>query len=30
MALMCPQTSAEDVTRHTEVFTAAAAELTGG
>jgi glutamate-1-semialdehyde 2,1-aminomutase len=30
MALMCPQTSTEDVTRHTEVFTAAVAELTGG
>jgi glutamate-1-semialdehyde 2,1-aminomutase len=29
MALMCPATSEADVDRHTEVFTAAVAELTG-
>jgi glutamate-1-semialdehyde 2,1-aminomutase len=29
MALMCPATTAADVDRHTEVFGAAVAELTG-
>jgi len=30
MALMCPETTAADVDLHTEVFSQALAELTGG